>query len=88
MKVPLECEEECPCQNRCICTEEFNPICGVDGRNYDNPCKAKCHNIEEACKGECPCKKDCSCPDIYLPCCGLDGVTYKNLCEIECAQVS
>lgn len=25
-----------------MCTEEYEPVCGRDGENYANKCKAKC----------------------------------------------
>ena len=28
----------------CICPSTYDPVCGVDGKNYANPCQARCEN--------------------------------------------
>ena len=38
--------------NTCICMEIYNPVCGADGRTYENSCKARCENVRYK-PGEC-----------------------------------
>jgi hypothetical protein len=38
----------------CMCTMQYDPVCGCNNKTYGNACEAECHGIKEYTKGECP----------------------------------
>jgi len=51
-KTPQPCAES-P-QADCICTRQYDPVCGCNNKTYGNACMAECAGIKTYKKGECP----------------------------------
>ncbi|XP_066956646.1 uncharacterized protein [Macrobrachium rosenbergii] len=74
---------ECSAQN---CERIANPVCGSDGRTYENMCVLRnraCvdNSLLRLHDGPCSAQR-CgeACPAIADPVCGSDGITYPNHC--------
>ena len=37
----------------CVCTMDYTPVCGKNGKTYGNACAAKCAKVDVAYQGEC-----------------------------------
>lgn len=54
----------------CICTTEYEPICGINGITYGNVCEAACAGVQVASQGACtsdPCPPFIVCAIAEMP---------------------
>jgi ovoinhibitor len=75
-----------------FCTEQYDPVCGVNGVTYGNDCFAEVAGVEIAYYGECgeenAFNNERICTTEYDPVCGKDGVTYGNPCMAGNMQIA
>ena len=42
-----------PIEKKCNCMNDYDPVCGINGKTYLNPCELKCANLKMEHKGVC-----------------------------------
>ncbi|PRY45333.1 Kazal-type serine protease inhibitor-like protein [Spirosoma oryzae] len=48
----LGCEKQQDVNPDCICTQQYQPVCGSDGKTYGNACEATCAGVSYT-EGNC-----------------------------------
>jgi hypothetical protein len=55
--IGLGCSEDDICVEKlkdgCVCTTQYDPVCGCNNKTYGNACEAACAGIEVSYTGEC-----------------------------------
>ena len=49
----------------CVCTGEWDPVCGEDGNTYSNPCFAECEGVDYYTNGEMDNQNPCNPRECY-----------------------
>merc|ERR1719469_1057000 len=74
------------CVESCICTAEFEPVCGEDGTTYSNACEAGCQGVKST---PGPCVVGCdTCPGGFNDGCNNCACSSSGLAActaIACA---
>lgn len=70
---------------------DCSPICGKDGKTYNNDWELRCKSgkpVQKAYNGPCHVPVDCNCKVTNQPVCATDFKTYPSECWANCAKTT
>ena len=99
VSIPKDCIDKSKIDRDAVCTMDYTPVCGCNGKTYSNACVAEKNGLTSWENGECgspktsdcidesKINKDAVCTMDYRPVCGCNGNTYSNACVAANAGV-